>query len=103
MDNIPEPRQEHELEARIDALHTELTKISGHHFLQSQATWPRMIGYTVVRGMAFGFGSLIGATVIVYIAVSILTQMVSHIDFIPVLGDWVTKILEIVETKGPAN
>lgn len=93
---VDEPTRE-TLDDKIDALERELTFISRHHFLRSQTSWLRMVGYNVVRGMAFGFGSLMGATVIVYIAVSILSQMVSHVDFIPLVGDWVTKILEIVE------
>ena len=91
------------LSARIDALHEELKNVTQHHYLRSQTSWARMIGYSLVRGMAFGFGSLIGATVIVYFAVSILGQMVSHIDFVPLLGDWIGKILEIVETRQSAS
>ena len=49
--------------------------------------------------MAFGFGSLIGATVIVYAVIAILTQMVRHVDFIPLLSEWVTTIVQIVQAS----
>ncbi len=84
-----------------DPLLTEIKRISEHHFMRTQNSWARMVWYNVVRGMSFGFGSLVGATVIVYIVISILSQMVSHVDFIPLLGEWITKILEIVETNRP--
>lgn len=80
-----------------DALVGEIRYLSSLHFFRKQNSWSRMIWYNVVRGMAFGFGSLVGATVIVYIAIAILSQMVSHVDFVPLLKDWITKILEIVE------
>jgi hypothetical protein len=92
-----------QLDTQLDDLRAEVAKINQHHLLQAQASWGRMVWYSIVRGMAFGFGSLIGATVIVYIVVSILSSMVSHVDFIPLVGDWVTKILEIVETSQSAD
>lgn len=80
-----------------DPLLTEVRRLSSHHFLRTQNSWAQMIWYNVVRGMAFGFGSLIGATVIVYIVIAILSQIVSQIDFIPLLSEWIANILEIVE------
>jgi hypothetical protein len=80
-----------------DPLLTEVKRLTSHHFLRTQNTWARMVWYNVVRGMAFGFGSLVGATVIVYIVIAILSQVVSQIDFIPLLSEWIAKILEVVE------
>lgn len=82
-----------------DAVVREIRELRSLHFFRKQRTWPRMVWYNVVRGMAFGFGSLIGATVIVSIVISILAQMASHVDFVPLLRDWITKILEIVEAS----
>lgn len=86
-----------------DPLLTEVKRLTSHHFMRKQSSWPRMIWYNVVRGMAFGFGSLIGATVIVYIVIAILSQIVSQIDFIPLLSEWITKILEVVEESRSAG
>ncbi len=80
-----------------DPILTEVKRLTSHHFLKTQNSWPQMIWYNVVRGMAFGFGSLVGATVIVYIVIAILSQIVSQIDFIPLLSDWITTIVEVVE------
>ena len=87
----------------VDGLVHEVRELRRLHFFRKQRTWPQMIWYNVVRGMAFGFGSLVGATVIVSIVVWILSQMVSQFDFIPLLGEWVTKILEIVESSSGPN
>lgn len=82
-----------------DPLVREIRELRSMHFFRKQRTWSRMIWYNVVRGMSFGFGSLVGATVIVSIVIAILSQMVSHVHFIPLLGEWITKILEVVDTS----
>jgi hypothetical protein len=46
-----------------------------------------------LRGLAFGLGSVIGATFLVYLLVQILSQ----IEFIPILGDWALRLIAEVE------
>ncbi len=86
-----------------DPLLNEVKRLSSHHFLRTQNSWASMVWYNVVRGMAFGFGSLVGPTVIVYIVIAILSQIVSQIDFIPLLSDWIAKIVDIVEQSREAG
>jgi len=49
----------------------------------------------MVRGLAFGLGSVLGATILVYITVQILAQ----IEFIPILGDWAIQLIQQIEMK----
>ena len=42
-----------------------------------------------LKGLASGLGWIIGATILV----SILTFALSQIQFIPILGEWVSKLI----------
>lgn len=51
-------------------------------------------------GIAWGVGSLVGATVVVALIVAILKS----INFVPLIGDFVTQILQYIETRSlPLN
>ena len=86
-----------------DEVAREVRELRSMHFFRKQRTWPRMIWYNVVRGMAFGFGSLVGATVIVSLVIAILSPVVNQIDFIPLLSDWISKIIDIIEEARAAG
>ena len=53
----------------------------------------RLMWVNFLRGLAFGLGSVIGATFLVYVLVQILSQ----IEFIPILGDWALRLIAEVE------
>jgi len=48
------------------------------------------------RGLAFGLGSVIGATILVYLVVASL----SKIDFIPIIGEWAKEIADVIRQNG---
>jgi hypothetical protein len=52
-----------------------------------------MIGFQILRGLAFGLGSVIGATVLV----SLLIFLLSNINFIPIIGEWANEIRLVLE------
>ena len=72
----------------------EVRKLNQHKFVRAHDRWLGLIWFQMVRGLAFGLGSVIGATLLVAIVVSFL----SRIDFIPVIGDWARQVLDILET-----
>ena len=47
-----------------------------------------------MRGLASGLGWVLGATILV----SLLTYALSQIEFIPILGDWVSRLITEIET-----
>lgn len=51
---------------------------------------------SVIKGAAFGFGSILGATVIVALFIFIL----SKIQLVPVIGDFVKNLLEYMQSAG---
>ena len=78
--------------------HTErltdaLEKINSHNFIRIYNSVWRLMWVNFLRGLAFGLGSVIGATFLVYVLVQILSQ----IEFIPILGDWALRLIAEVE------
>ncbi len=72
----------------IALLRREVAMLNGHRFIRVQNSFWRMIGFQFMRGLALGLGSFVGATLLVSVAVYLL----SHIDFVPILGDWAAEI-----------
>lgn len=78
----------------LDALTQELRKLNAHRFIQIQNSMWRMIGYQFLRGLAFGLGTLMGASVLV----SIIAWWASQFSFIPVIGEWLNLLVSEMDT-----
>lgn len=72
----------------------ELRKLNGHRFIWIQNSVARMLFYQFARGLAFGLGTLMGATVLV----SIIAWWASQFSFIPVLGEWLNQLVIEMES-----
>jgi hypothetical protein len=70
--------------AALDRLTAELAAANARERL-----W-RMLGLQVLRGLAFGLGSVMGATLLV----SAIGWWLSHLDFLPLIGDWAARLAE---------
>jgi len=83
---------ENENDARFELaeLKQELSVLNTHRFLRMYSSWPRLIGINFLKGLAFGLGSVVGATILV----SLLVLFLSKIDFIPIIGEWATEIAD---------
>ena len=66
-----------------------------HKLLRDYSSTWRILWLNLLRGLAFGLGSVIGATILVYLTIQILAQ----IEFIPILGEWAVQLIEQIETK----
>lgn len=77
-----------DLQREIVALREEVAKLNDHKFLRVYAQFWRLIAFQLLRGMAFGLGSVVGATVLV----SILAYLLSQVDFIPILAEWAAEL-----------
>jgi len=82
-------------DTNIEKLSAELRRLNAHPFLRSHSSWWRMITYQLLRGLAFGLGSAVGASVLV----ALLVWFLGNVDFIPVIGDWAKQILDIIENS----
>jgi len=80
-------------EDSVRALTAELSKLNDHRFIKVQNSVWRLILFQFARGLAFGLGTLMGATVLV----SLIAWWASQFSFIPILGDWMTQIVQQME------
>ena len=67
--------------------------LNDHNLMRIYSSSQRIIWTNFLRGLAFGLGSVIGASILVYITVQVLAQ----IEFIPILGDWALRSISEIE------
>jgi hypothetical protein len=82
-----------ELSEEVAGLRREVARLNRHRWLQVHNSLPKLIAFQLYRGLAFGLGTVLGATVVL----SIVVWSLSQIDFIPVIGDWAKEILAVIE------
>ncbi len=78
----------------VQLLRDEVQRMNNHRFIRLHDNLWKLGMFQIFRGLAFGLGSVLGATLLV----SILVKMLGTIDFIPVLGDWVAQIIKQIGT-----
>ncbi|MGB8621471.1 MAG: DUF5665 domain-containing protein [Paracoccaceae bacterium] len=82
-----------DLLAELAALRRELGRLNNHRFLKINSSIWRMMWFNLLRGVALGLGTVIGATIVVSIAAYFLAQ----IDFIPIIGTWASEIAKAIQ------
>lgn len=82
-----------ELGKEVSELKSELAKLNSHRYIRLHNSFFRMLGFQFIRGLAFGLGSVLGATVLV----SILVYFLAQIDFLPIIGEWAKEINLLLE------
>lgn len=78
----------------LEKLTAEVEMLNQHRFIRIQNSVWRMMLFQLGRGLAFGLGSVLGATIVV----SILAWFISQIEFIPLIGSWASEILKQIDT-----
>lgn len=66
----------------------EVEKLNKHRFIAVQNSLWRLVAFQFLRGLAFGLGSVIGATLLV----SIIGWWLSQFEFLPIVGDWLVQL-----------
>lgn len=96
MDALKMPRNETPTPETVEAIRqltAEVQKLNGHRFIAVQNSVPRLILFQFARGLAFGLGSVLGATMLV----SLLTWWLSQFEFLPIIGDWMAVLADEFE------
>lgn len=86
----PLPRDQ--IEA-IEALAREVERLNSHRFVKVHNSLFRLIGFQFARGLAFGLGSVLGASILV----SLLAWWLSQIEFLPIIGDWAARLVQEID------
>lgn len=95
----PAPQDHNDLASELRALRREIETLNGHRYLRVQNSLPRMMGYQLLRGLALGLGTVVGASVLV----SLSAYALSQIDFIPIVGDWAAEIARQIAAETAAG
>jgi predicted PurR-regulated permease PerM len=77
-----------DVKTELAALRRQVSRLNQQRFLRMHNSMPRLIGVQLVKGLALGFGTVVGATILV----SLIALLLSKIDFIPIIGDWAAAI-----------
>lgn len=77
----------------LQKLTTEVERLNQHRFIRVQNSLWRLVAFQFVRGLAFGLGSVVGATLLV----SALAWWLSQIEFLPIIGDWAAQIVKQIQ------
>ncbi|MEE9427572.1 MAG: DUF5665 domain-containing protein [Paracoccaceae bacterium] len=77
-----------DIQTELIALRHEISHLNSHRFVRLHNSIPKLIIFNLIRGLAFGLGTVLGATILVWI----LGQFLSNIDFIPIIGEWAAEI-----------
>lgn len=91
----PDTATPDDLVREIRALRMEVRRLNDHRFIKVQNSPPRMLGFMLLRGLALGLGTVVGASVLV----SVVIFFLSKIDFIPIIGDWAADVAEQIATE----
>ena len=84
---------ENEATEEIAALRRELHILNNHRFIRAQNAPIRMLGLQFMRGLAFGLGTVMGASILV----SIIGFALAQIEFLPIIGNWAAEIARPIE------
>ncbi|MBZ0128241.1 MAG: DUF5665 domain-containing protein [Rhodobacteraceae bacterium] len=86
-----EPQAPSDLEREIAALREQAGRLTAR---LGESVF-RSMGRSFLKGVAFGLGSFLGATLVV----SALLYSLASIDFIPIIGDWAVQIAERIQKR----
>ena len=67
-----------------------LEELKEHNFMRIHESAWKFLYYNLLRGLAIGLGSVVGATLLV----TILIQILAQIEFIPILGNYLIRLLK---------
>jgi hypothetical protein len=88
----PEPAPE-DVRAELRSLTREVSRLNSHNFIRMHNSLPRVLAFNFARGLVFGLGSVLGATLLL----SIIAWFLSQVEFLPIIGDWATQIAQQIE------
>lgn len=94
----PPPIQIEQVLEHTKHIQCELEKLNNHKLVRTYNSIPRLLWFNLLKGVSLGLGSVLGATVVLSTLIYILSQM----EFIPIIGEWITAILEVVQQE-PEN
>lgn len=78
---------------QLDKLTSELQTLNNHRFIRINNSLWRLVLFQFTRGLAFGLGSVLGASILV----SLLVWWLAQFEFIPIIGDFTKQLIDWIE------
>ena len=78
---------------QIKELEVSIKNLTRQRFFKIYSSFRALIFISFIKGLASGLGWVLGATILV----SLLTFTLSQIEFIPILGEWVSKLIKEIQ------
>ena len=82
-------KNDHEVKKLSEAIKS----LNNNNIFKIYNSTKKILFISFLKGLASGLGWIIGATILV----SLLTYILSQIEFIPILGDIVSQLIEEIE------
>ena len=82
-------KKDHEIKKLSEAIKS----LNNNNIFKIYNSTKKILFMSFLKGLASGLGWIIGATILV----SLLTYILSQIEFIPILGDMVSQLIEEIE------
>ena len=79
----------------IKQLEQAINDLKEHYLFKMNSSLSKTIFFSLIRGLSFGLGSVMGATILVYLLILFLSQ----IEFIPIIGEWAARLIEQIENN----
>ena len=73
----------------------DLDRLLSHNLFKQTQSVKGILWMSFLRGVTFGFGSVLGATVVVYL----VAQTLAQIEFITIVGDWINALLRELDGR----
>ncbi len=73
----------------------ELQILNKHRYIRMHNSAFRLVMFNFIRGLAFGLGSVIGATVLL----SVLVYWLAQFEWLPVIGDWLGELKDQIDPR----
>ena len=83
-------KKDHEIKKLSEAIKS----LNNNNIFKIYNSIKKILFISFLKGLASGLGWIIGATILV----SLLTYILSQIEFIPILGDIVSQLIEEIKT-----
>ena len=77
----------------INKLSEAIKSLNNNNIFKIYNSTKKILFISFLKGLASGLGWIIGATILV----SLLTYILSQIEFIPILGDIVSQLIQEIE------
>ena len=76
----------------------ELKDINSHKLIRIYDSLPQLLLLHFMKGVVFGLGTVVGATIVV----TILAYVLAQFEFIPIIGEWIKLISEEINSHQPS-